>query len=125
MSEQSGIWQFRDASGHTAGTDLIGFRVEAVDGHIGKVDKLSEAIDAQFLVVDTGPWIFGRLVLLPAGTVSRIEIGERKVYVDLAREEIKASPDYDPVPRSAEAEEDDLRDAYTRYYGPFLGGPMH
>jgi hypothetical protein len=30
-------------------------------------------------VVDTGPWIFGRKVLLPAGVVERIDTVEHKV----------------------------------------------
>jgi len=46
--------------------------------------------------VDTGPWIFGRKVLLPAGTVSQVDHAERKVYVDRAKDQIKDSPGYDP-----------------------------
>ncbi|MFJ8623519.1 PRC-barrel domain-containing protein [Kitasatospora sp. NPDC093550] len=118
MSDSTGIWEFRDASGHTAGTDLIGFHVEAEDGPIGKVDKLSEEVDAQYLVVDTGPWIFGKRVLLPAGTVARIEIGEQKVYVDRTKEEIRNSPD---LVEGRDWAEPDVRDLYALYYGPFYG----
>ncbi|MFE6868886.1 PRC-barrel domain-containing protein [Kitasatospora sp. NPDC057692] len=119
MNEGVNLWQFRDTSGHTAGTDLIGFHVEAVDGSVGKVDKLSEEVGSQYLVVDTGPWIFGRLVLLPAGTVIRIEIGEQKVYVDRTKDDIRNSPtmgagDSDLGP--------DFRDRYALYYEPFYGG---
>ncbi|MEV8327628.1 hypothetical protein [Kitasatospora sp. NPDC056731] len=39
MSDRVNIWEFRDTAGHTAGTDLIGFHVEATDGAIGKIDK--------------------------------------------------------------------------------------
>ncbi|RKT09890.1 PRC-barrel domain protein [Streptomyces sp. 1114.5] len=118
MSEGINIWEFRDTAGHTAGTDLIGFHVEATDGHIGKVDRLSEHVDAQYLVVDTGPWIFGRLVLLPAGTVVRIELGERKVYVDRSKDEIRNSPPYDPgTPETVPA----LRTPFALYYSPFYG----
>jgi hypothetical protein len=46
--------------------------------------------------VDTGPWIFGRKVLLPAGTVQRVDHAERKVYVDRTKDQIKDSPEYDP-----------------------------
>ncbi|MEU3571987.1 PRC-barrel domain-containing protein [Kitasatospora sp. NPDC036755] len=119
MSGNTGIWEFRDASGHRAGTDLIGFHVEAEDGPIGKVDKLSEEVGAQYLVVDTGPWIFGKRVLLPAGTVSRVEIAERKVYVDRSREEIKAGPDLD---RDVLEVEPGFQDRYALYYGPFYSG---
>jgi len=75
---------------------LDGYDVEATDGGIGSVDEASNEVDAAHLVVDTGPWIFGRKVLLPAGTVHRVDHGERKVYVDLTKEQIKNSPEYDP-----------------------------
>ncbi|MEU9042941.1 MULTISPECIES: PRC-barrel domain-containing protein [unclassified Kitasatospora] len=119
MSGNVDIWEFRSASGHTAGTDLIGFHVEAEDGPIGKVDKLSEEVGAQYLVVDTGPWIFGKRVLLPAGTVARIEVGEQKVYVDRTKAEIRNSPDLGDETAEAEL---DARDRYGLYYGPFYSG---
>ncbi|MFD0273509.1 PRC-barrel domain-containing protein [Kitasatospora sp. NPDC127111] len=119
MNEGINIWEFRTTAGYTVGTDLVGFHVEATDGHIGKVDRLSDDVDGQYLVVDTGPWIFGKLVLLPAGTVIRIELGERKVYVDRSKDEIKNSPSYDD--RSA-GTEPDFRAPYGLYYGPFYGG---
>ncbi|WP_030244875.1 PRC-barrel domain-containing protein [Streptomyces sp. NRRL S-350] len=116
MSGNVDIWEFRSDSGHTAGTDLIGFHVEAQDGPIGKVDKLSEEVGTQYLVVDTGPWIFGKRVLLPAGTVTRIEIAEQKVYVDRTKEEIRRSPDLEEGRGEAEL---DVRDRYGLYYAPF------
>ncbi len=75
---------------------LDGYHVEATDGSIGSVDEASNEVDAAHLVVDTGPWIFGRKVLLPAGTVQRVDHGEGKVYLDLTKEQIKNSPEYDP-----------------------------
>ncbi len=119
MSEGVNLWQFRDTSGHTAGTDLIGFHVEAVDGSVGKVDRLSEVVGSQYMVVDTGPWIFGRLVLLPAGTVIRIEIAEQKVYVDRTKDDIKNSP---TLGASDSDQGPDFQDRYALYYEPFYGG---
>jgi hypothetical protein len=78
--------------GHAA---IDGYDVEATDGGIGSVDEASYEVDNAHLVVDTGPWIFGRKVLLPAGTVHRVDHAERKVYVDLTKEQIKNSPEYD------------------------------
>ncbi|MBW6435959.1 PRC-barrel domain-containing protein [Actinoplanes hulinensis] len=77
------------------GVDLVGYRVEATDGHIGSIDKASYDVGDAFLVVDTGPWIFGRKVLLPAGMVQTFDHTERKVYVDRTKEQIKDSPEYD------------------------------
>ncbi|HJR89376.1 MAG TPA: PRC-barrel domain-containing protein, partial [Aeromicrobium sp.] len=71
------------------------YEVHATDGHIGKVDKASNDVGASQIVVDTGPWIFGRKVLLPAGTIDRVDDAEGKVYVDLTKDQIKASPELD------------------------------
>ena len=45
--------------------------------------------------MDNGPWIFGRKVMLPAGTVRRVDHDEHKVYVDRTKDQIKDSPEYD------------------------------
>jgi hypothetical protein len=89
-------WNYRDDAGIGDGSDVIGFRVEAVDGHIGKIDEASTLVGDSYLVVDTGPWIFGKKVLLPAGTVSHIDQVDQKVYVDRTKGQIKDSPEYDP-----------------------------
>ncbi|WP_329389425.1 PRC-barrel domain-containing protein [Streptomyces sp. NBC_01351] len=86
------VWSYRPTAGHLAGTDLTGYKVEATDGSIGKVDKHSYEVGDAYLVVDTGVWIFGKEVLLPAGTVFRIDPAEEKVYVDSTKEQIKNAP---------------------------------
>ena len=78
-----------------AATDLAGYDVEATDGSIGEIDEATYDVDSAYLVVDTGPWIFGRKVLLPAGTVQRVDHDDRKVYVDRSKDQIKNSPEYD------------------------------
>ncbi|MET9896959.1 PRC-barrel domain-containing protein [Streptomyces sp. NPDC006465] len=89
------IWGYQPTTGHIAGTDLTGYKVEATDGSIGKVDKHSDDVNSAYLVVDIGVWIFGRHVLLPAGTVQRVDREERKVYVALTKDQIKDSPEFD------------------------------
>ncbi|MCX4993280.1 PRC-barrel domain-containing protein [Streptomyces sp. NBC_00568] len=89
------IWGYQATTGHIAGTDLTGYKVEATDGSIGKVDKHSDEVNSAYLVVDIGVWIFGRHVLLPAGTVQRVDQEERKVYVALTKDQIKDSPEFD------------------------------
>ncbi|MGW5668644.1 PRC-barrel domain-containing protein [Micromonospora sp. NPDC003776] len=76
--------------------DLTGYHVEATDGRIGSIDAASEDAGAGYLVVDTGPWIFGRKVLLPVGTVARVDHLDRVVHVDRTREQVKESPAFDP-----------------------------
>ncbi|GAA0448920.1 PRC-barrel domain-containing protein [Streptomyces sp. NPDC046215] len=89
------IWGYHPKAGHTVGTSLTGFKVEATDGSIGKVDKHSDEVDSSYLVVDTGMWIFGKHVLLPAGTVTRIDAAEEKIYVDRSKAQIKDAPEFD------------------------------
>ena len=89
------IWGYQPTTGHTAGTDLIGYTVEATDGSIGKVDKHSDDVASAYLVVDTGVWIFGKHVLLPAGTVKTLDPAERKIYVGLTKDQIRESPEFD------------------------------
>ncbi|GAA1249411.1 hypothetical protein GCM10009665_45240 [Kitasatospora nipponensis] len=114
------IWAYRTTAGHVPGLDLTGYRVEATDGHIGKIDKHSEEVGDSFLVVDTGPWIFGQHVLLPAGTIVRVEEEDRKIYVDRSKDEIKGGPEYDA---HAHAADSGYRERYGSYYEPFYGGP--
>jgi Protein of unknown function (DUF2795) len=87
------IWAFR---GVPTTADLEGYRVEAVDGTIGTIDEWTAQTGENYLVVDTGPWIFGKRVLLPAGVVERIDSANETVFVNRPREEIKNAPEYDP-----------------------------
>jgi hypothetical protein len=109
-------WTYREDV-YRAGTDLSGFDVEATDGSIGKVDE--DTTDQDHLIVDTGFWIFGKRRLLPAGVVKQVNYEQRKVFVDMTKEQIKDAPDLDEnVDRSAGA--DWPRDPYTDYYQPFI-----
>jgi hypothetical protein len=46
--------------------DLQGFSVEAIDGGIGRVDEATYETAQSYVIIDTGPWIFGKQVMLPA-----------------------------------------------------------
>ena len=110
-------WNYRQSASRGAGSaNLVGYRVHATDGDIGKVDEASDAAGTSQLVVDTGPWIFGRKVILPAGTVQRVDDDDRKVYVDLTKDQIKNSPELD---ESTTADDADYRDRLGTYYGDY------
>ncbi|MFE3996084.1 PRC-barrel domain containing protein [Streptomyces goshikiensis] len=74
---------------------MTGHKVEATDSFIGKVDKHSDEVGYSYIVVDTGPWIFGKEVLLPAGTISRIDASDEKIFVDRTKAQIKNAPEFD------------------------------
>ena len=97
------MWDYQSAVGYTAGTNLIGYKVEATDGSIGKVDKHSDDVGASHLVVDTGVWIFGKHVLIPAGLVTGIDTAEERIYVDRTKEEIKNAPEFDKDKHTGDA----------------------
>jgi hypothetical protein len=92
-------WTYGDAStigiDVTQGIDLTGYSVEATDGGIGKVDECTYETSRSYLVVDTGPWIFGKKVLLPAGVVQRIDMDSETVFVNLTKDDIKNAPEFD------------------------------
>jgi hypothetical protein len=106
------LWRYDDPT--WAEIDLVGYAVEAVDGEIGRVDAASEQIGARYLVVDTGPWIFGRQVMLPAGLVERVDVANERVHVRQTREHIKKAPHFN----LARHHDPRYREALSVYYGP-------
>ncbi|MDQ0945958.1 PRC-barrel domain containing protein [Streptomyces sp. V1I1] len=112
MSED--IWGYRPTAGYQQGIDLVGYRVEASDGHIGKIDKHSEDVGSSHLVVDTGVWIFGKRVLLPAGVIERIDTAAETVYVNRTKDQIKDAPEFDEAKYAGEPT---YLEQFGRYYG--------
>jgi hypothetical protein len=113
------IWTYRDRSDLGSNVvdthaDISGFGVEAVDGSIGKVDEATYDVGRSYIVVDTGPWIFGKKVMLPAGVVRGIDETEEKVFVNRTQEQIKNAPEYD----DALLADDTYRQGLGSYYGP-------
>jgi hypothetical protein len=107
-------WAFRDIIDDKRGSDdLTGFHVEALDGRIGHIDQATYDTGSASIVVDTGPWIFGKKVLLPAGTIDNVDPTEKVVYVDRSKEQIKNAPEYD----DETAADMDYRDRLGAYYG--------
>ena len=98
----------------TAPAELVGYDVEATDGHIGKVDKASEDTRHRYLVVDTGFWIFGKKRMVPAGLVSRVDHNEERVFVTMSKDQIRSAPDYDD--RGRRYTDDDYDTTFGGYY---------
>jgi hypothetical protein len=91
--------------------------VETIDGGIGKIDEASYEVGAGYIVVDTGPWIFGKKVLLPAGVIGRVDASEGQVLVNRTKEQIKNAPEFD----EANYRDDRYRSSVGSYYDQ--GGP--
>lgn len=110
------MWAYGDAA--WAGIDLAGFGVEAHDGSIGTVDESTNEVGASYLIVDTGPWVFGKKVMLPAGVIERIDEMDRKVFVDRTKDEIKNAPELDELGYHDQA----YREEVGTYYGRGIEG---
>ena len=112
-------WTYGDAEtlgADVSRLDLTGFGVEATDGSIGKVDEATYATSASHLVVDTGPWIFGKKVLLPAGVVHRVDLDSQTIFVNRTKDEIKGAPEFDEVSYRDET--------YRARIGEYYGGRL-
>ena len=96
-----------------ANRNITGFEVSARDGDVGKIDEATYDAGSSYIVVDTGPWIFGKKVLLPAGVIDRIDMERQIVFVDLTKDQIKDAPKFDP---STQADDPSYRDQVNSYY---------
>jgi hypothetical protein len=89
------VWTFEMEQPLT-GVDLTSWSVEATDGKIGKIDEATYEVGGSYLIVDTGPWLFGnKKVILPAGIVERIDEKTQTVFVNRMQEEIANAPEFD------------------------------
>ncbi len=76
--------------------EMIGYRIRASDGDLGKVKDLlfdDAAFTVRYLHVDTGRWLPGRQVLLSPESVVEPDWQERVVVVRLTRKQVEDSPD--------------------------------
>jgi hypothetical protein len=95
---------------------LHGYKLAATDGDIGHVkdfyfDDYSWAV--RYLVVDTGSWLTGRLVLIAPYAFGYLDTENRTLSVKLTRSQIEHAPSIDahrPVSRQYEQD-------YYSYYG--------
>jgi hypothetical protein len=106
------VWIYRQTTWKQ--TDLSGFSVEAIDGSIGKIDEASNEVSGSFIVVDTGPWIFGKKVMLPAGVIRDVDLDAQTVFVNRTKDQIKSAPEFD----ESTYRDDTYRDRLGSYYGP-------
>ena len=107
------LWGYREQE-WASGRPLEGFDVEATDGSIGKIDEATYDVGSSYIVVDTGPWIFGKKVMLPAGVIERVDQGERKVFVSRTKDEIKNAPEFDETGYRDESYRTELGGYYGR-----------
>lgn len=96
--------------------DLMNLKVQAQDGDAGHLDDLyfdERDWTVRYIVVDTGPWILGRRVLVAPDAFLPLHWEKQIIPVQLTREQIEGSPDVD---LSRPVSEEELNAIHT-YYG--------
>lgn len=91
-----------------SGEEVSGYHIHASDGDIGHVDTLLVNEDSwavQYLVINTSNWWVGHKVLIAPEWIDSISWEEQKVFLDIDRATVQASPPYDETaPLSREHE---------------------
>ena len=78
---------------------MIGYYIGASDGDIGHVEDLlvnEEDWTIHYLVIDTRNWLPGKKVLVATDWLQSVDWHAQKIAVDLERDRIKSSPEFDP-----------------------------
>ena len=100
---------------------VSGYRIQATDGEIGHVDDFiidDETLEQgswgiRYLVIVNRNWLPDRAVLIPPLWAESIDWEAQHVHIDLTREMIENSPEYDPdAPINRQYEE-----VFYDYYG--------
>jgi sporulation protein YlmC with PRC-barrel domain len=98
-------------------SEVAGNHIEATDGEIGHVEDFvvdDETWAIRYLLVDTRNWLPAKHVLVSPRWSKRVSWAESKVFVDLTREAIKNSPEFDPRKPVTLDYEGELHDYYGR-----------
>lgn len=97
--------------------EVIDYYIQARDGDIGHVEDfiIDDALWVmRYMVVDTRNWWPGKKVLVAPQWITEIRWGDAQVQVDMTREQIKSSPEFDPTAPVNRVYEERLFDYYGR-----------
>jgi len=97
--------------------DVAGYNIHGNDEEFGRVQDFiidDENWEIRYLVVDTSRWWFGKSVLVAPRWIDRIDWASKRVYVNLPREVIKNSPEWNPEEAVNREYEVRLYDYYGR-----------
>lgn len=71
------------------------------------------------VVIEAGPWLVGRRVLLPAGLISGMDPENETIATELTRDQVKESPTFDPDLGDITSRQH--RDEVAEYFEAFSG----
>jgi hypothetical protein len=97
--------------------EVTGYTIQARDGELGHVADFivdDESWVLRYIVVDTRNWWPGKHVLVSPQWIASVHWSQSSVVVDLLRETIKASLEYDPAMLLNRADETRLHQSLQR-----------
>jgi hypothetical protein len=104
---------------------LRGLTAVAHDRVVGNVHSFlfdDKSWDVRHVAVRTGPWFFGRIVVIPSATLTIPEWCLDRLAVDLEREEVDSGPDIDSAPPVSRQEEIRIQQQQGSTFGVPLDG---
>jgi hypothetical protein len=97
--------------------EVTGYHLQTTNASMGHVEGFlvdDESWALRYVVVDTRDWWPGRHVVISPQWITRVEWAERSVTVDVARDMVQGSPEYDPGVEYSRAHEASLFRHYQR-----------
>ena len=79
---------------------VTGYHIHATDGDIGHVSDFlvdDYSWKVRYMIVDTTNWWPGKKVLVAPDWIEQVKWSESRVHVNLEREQLRTSPEYDPA----------------------------
>lgn len=108
--------------------ELQNYEIQARDGVLGSVKDLyfdDAEWSVRYFVVETGSWLTGRRVLLPAARVTAVQDKSRTLSVDVTQEQVRNCPPIEADRPVSRQHERNLHDAlgwpYYWNVGPAIG----
>ncbi len=98
-------------------SEAFGFHIRALDGEVGHVDDFLVDTDSwkiRYLLADTSNFIGGKWVLVSPDWTRRVDWNNLTVNVDMNKNDVKNSPEFDPNRRIDRDYETKLHDYYHR-----------
>lgn len=97
--------------------EVVDYDIQGSDDSVGYVEDFileDETWIIRYMIVNTRRWLPGRKVLISPEWIDRIDWGQSKVFVDMTKESIKNSPEFDPKAPVNRDYEIQLYDYYGR-----------
>lgn len=80
--------------------EIIGYKIQATDDTVGQVEDLmfdDRDWSIRLIAVDTSGWWPEKSVLIPPQRIKNVSWAEKKLAVDLNRDEVEQCAEYDPA----------------------------